>query len=160
MLYWYSPPTLFFWELFLFIIYLNRLFSEVYDFFFLCFFRATPVAYRGSQAKGQIWATAASLCHSHGNVRSKRFCELYQNSWKCQIPDLLSKARDWTCILMDKSHIRFCCATMGIPEAFNFFIYIISSLQCKTSCNMMRHGHCVVKFLRLYMFENISTCSL
>ena len=35
------------------------------------FFRAIPVAYGGSQAKGQIGATAASLHHSHSNARSK-----------------------------------------------------------------------------------------
>ena len=31
----------------------------------------TPVAYGSSQAKDQIRAAAASLCHSHGNTRSE-----------------------------------------------------------------------------------------
>ena len=30
-------------------------------------------------------------------------------------PDLLSKARDWTCIFMDTRQIHFCCATTGTP---------------------------------------------
>ena len=34
-------------------------------------FRATPAAYGGSQARGQIGAAAASLCHSHGDARSE-----------------------------------------------------------------------------------------
>ena len=34
-------------------------------------FRATPVAYGGSQAKGLIGATAAGLRHSHSNARSE-----------------------------------------------------------------------------------------
>ena len=34
-------------------------------------FRATPVAYGGYQAKGQIRAVAAGLCHSHSSVGSK-----------------------------------------------------------------------------------------
>ena len=34
-------------------------------------FRATPVAYGGSQARGRIRATAASLHHSHSNVGSE-----------------------------------------------------------------------------------------
>ena len=34
-------------------------------------FRAAPVAYGGSQAKGWIWAAASSLHHSHSNTRSK-----------------------------------------------------------------------------------------
>ena len=33
------------------------------------FFRAAPAAHGGSQAKGQIGATAASLRHSHSNTR-------------------------------------------------------------------------------------------
>ena len=33
------------------------------------FFRATPTAYGGSQARGQIRAVAASLQHSHSNAR-------------------------------------------------------------------------------------------
>ena len=35
------------------------------------FFRATPVAYGGSQAWGPIGATAAGLCHSHSNAGSE-----------------------------------------------------------------------------------------
>ena len=34
------------------------------------FFKATPVAYGGSQARGQIGATASGLHHSHSNARS------------------------------------------------------------------------------------------
>ena len=34
-----------------------------------CLFRAAPTAY--SQAKGQIGAAAASLCHSHSSLGSK-----------------------------------------------------------------------------------------
>ena len=41
-----------------------------YSFFFL--FRATPVAYESTQARGQIRAAAASLRHSHGNLGSEQ----------------------------------------------------------------------------------------
>ena len=41
-------------------------------FFFFCLFRATPAACGGSQARGPLRATAASLRHSHSNSRSKR----------------------------------------------------------------------------------------
>ena len=41
------------------------------ELFFFCLFRATPSAYWGSQARGRIGATAAGLCHSHSNARSK-----------------------------------------------------------------------------------------
>ena len=40
-------------------------------FFFFCLFSATPEAYGGSQARDQIGAVAAGLCHSHSNTRSK-----------------------------------------------------------------------------------------
>ena len=40
-------------------------------FFFFFFFKAAAVAYGGSQARGQIRAVAAGLCHNHSNARSK-----------------------------------------------------------------------------------------
>ena len=40
-------------------------------FFYFLLFRAVPVAYRSSQARFQIGATAAGLCHSHSDTRSK-----------------------------------------------------------------------------------------
>ena len=38
---------------------------------FFCLFRAVPTAYGGSQARGRIRATPASLHHSHSNTRSE-----------------------------------------------------------------------------------------
>ena len=40
-------------------------------FFVFCLFRATSVAYKGSQARGQIGAIDAGLHHSHGNTESE-----------------------------------------------------------------------------------------
>ena len=37
-------------------------------FFFFLLFRAAPAIYGGSQARGRIGATVASLHHSHRNV--------------------------------------------------------------------------------------------
>ena len=39
--------------------------------FFFFLFRAAPTACGGSQARGQIRATAVGLCHSHSNARSE-----------------------------------------------------------------------------------------
>ena len=36
-----------------------------------CYFRATPAACRGSQARGLIRGVVAGLCHSHSNARSQ-----------------------------------------------------------------------------------------
>ena len=48
-------------------------FNEVtiYNFLFVCFFRATPKAYGSSQARGRTGAGAAGLHHNDSNVRSK-----------------------------------------------------------------------------------------
>ena len=44
----------------------------VFFVFFVClFFRAAPMAYGGSQARGPIGAAPAPLHHSHSNTRSK-----------------------------------------------------------------------------------------
>ena len=40
-------------------------------FFFFCLFRATPTAYGGSQARGQIGDVATGLRHSHSNMGPK-----------------------------------------------------------------------------------------
>ena len=47
------------------------LFSESCLSFFYCLFRATPVAYGGSQTRGRIRAADAGLRHSHSNARSE-----------------------------------------------------------------------------------------
>ena len=41
--------------------------------------------------------------------------DLPQSSWQHQILNLLSEARDQTCILMDANQIHFRCDTTGTP---------------------------------------------
>ena len=47
----------------------------MFSFFFSSFglFRATPAAYRSSQARGGIGTAAAALCHSHSNAESEPY---------------------------------------------------------------------------------------
>ena len=52
--------------------------------------------FRGSQARGQIRATAAGLCHSHGNAGSELHVWTRYSSQQHQILHSLSKARDRT----------------------------------------------------------------
>ena len=64
-------------------------------------FRATPVVFGGSQARGLIGAMAAGLSHSHSNTRSK-LC--LQPTYSTAHGDArsfnpLSKARDQTFVL-------------------------------------------------------------
>ena len=67
---------------------------------FFCLFRAKPMAFGGSQARDRIRAVALisqpSVCHPH------------HASWQHRILNLLSEARDGTCVLMDTSQICFC----------------------------------------------------
>ena len=49
-------------------------------FFFFGIFRAVPIAYGSSQARGQIGATAAGLHHSHSNAGSEPVCSLHHGS--------------------------------------------------------------------------------
>ena len=49
----------------------DKLILILFYFVFLVFSRATPVAYRGSQARGLVAAVAAGLPHSHNNGGSK-----------------------------------------------------------------------------------------
>ena len=42
-----------------------------------CLFRATPMAYGSSQARGQVGAVAAGLHHSHSNARSEPRSAMY-----------------------------------------------------------------------------------
>ena len=71
-------------------------------------FKATPVAYRSSQARSLIRSTVASLSHSHSNARSSHICDLHHSSWQHQNLNPLIKARDRTWVLMDPSHICYC----------------------------------------------------
>ena len=74
---------------------------------FFCVFRPAPAAYGGSQARGPIRATAASL---HRRSDPSHVCDLHHSSWQHRILDPRSEARDGTCVLMDGSQVHFCCA--------------------------------------------------
>lgn len=93
---------------------LQRTWGCMYLFFGLfCLFRSTPMVYGGSQARGQIGATAAGLRHSHSNARSKPRLRPTPSSWQHQILNPLNKARDQTHNLMVPSQICFHCTIMG-----------------------------------------------
>ena len=72
-----------------------------------CLFRAAPVAYGSSQARGQIRAVAAGLHHSHSKARSL-------THWV--------RPGIGTLVLMDASQICFHWATMGTPPFLFFFL--------------------------------------
>ena len=73
--------------------------------FCFCFLRAAPVAHGESQARGQIGAEAKAHTTATATPDPSHICDLHCSSWQCQIPNLLSKARDRTHILMDPDQV-------------------------------------------------------
>ena len=73
--------------------------------FLILLFRATPTACGGSQARGQIGPTAASLYTATAKWDPSHNHDLYQSSWQHWILNPLSEARDQTRVLMDTSQV-------------------------------------------------------
>ena len=76
-------------------------------------FRAAPVAYGSSQARGQIRAAAAGLQYSHSNGGSETSLQPTLQFTATLDPCTLNEARDQIHILMDASQIPFSCTTAG-----------------------------------------------
>ena len=73
--------------------------------FFFLLFRAAPVAYGGSQARGPIGATAAGLCQSHSHMGPEP--HLRPTPQLTATPDPLSEARDRTHIIIGPSQVCY-----------------------------------------------------
>ena len=86
-------------------------------FFFFFLFRTAPAAYINYQARGRTRAVAAGVRHSHSNT-----WDLHHSSRQRWILNPLSKARDWTCILLDTSWVCYHWVTTGTlrpPSSFS-----------------------------------------
>ena len=91
-------------------------------FFFFCLFRTAPMAYGSPLARGLIGAAAAVLHTTTTAMQDpSHVFDLHLSSQQHQILNLLSRARDWTCILVDTSRVHYHRATMGIPPS-PFFV--------------------------------------
>ena len=72
-----------------------------------------------SELKPLAYTTATAM------PGSSHVCNLHHSSWQHWILKPLSKARDWTCILMDASQIHFCWAMKGTPHV-SFWVMVFS----------------------------------
>ena len=108
-------------------------------FLFFGLFRDAPAAYGSSQVRSRIGA--ASLHNSHSNAGSKLHL--------LPTPQLtaLSKARDWTCILMDTSRLCYHWAMMGTPKKWLFLTicYIFLLVSNWEWCFLGPGLHCIKK---------------
>ena len=110
------------WKLSVRISWLYRIYIDGWFFGFGVFlpfafegFRAAPVAYGSSQARGHIGAIATGLHHSHSNTGFELHLRPTPQLRQRQILNPLSKARDQTHILMETRQVRYRWATTGMP---------------------------------------------
>ena len=84
--------------------------QHFFFFFFFCFllFRATPVAHESLQARGQIRASVAGLCHSHSSAGSKPCLQPTPQLMARPDPQPMSKVRDRTQVFLDASRVHYC----------------------------------------------------
>ena len=100
--------------------------SFVHLFIYSHLFRAAPVAFGGSQARGPFGAVASGLYHSHSNTGSESCLWPTSQFTAHWILNPLSKARDWTCAFIDASWMCFCWAMTETPILY--FRHISSNL--------------------------------
>ena len=82
-----------------------------------CLFRAAPAAHGSSQARSRIRATAASLRPKH-NLNY----HLHHSSQQRQILNLLSEARDQTCVFTDTSWV-FTALSHNRNSYISYFLF-------------------------------------
>ena len=81
--------------------------SKFHNIYLFMLFRAAPMAYGSSKARGWIGAAVANLCNSHSHSNTG-------------ILNPLGKARNHTSIPMNTSQFHNWWATMGTPIFCNF----------------------------------------
>ena len=93
------------------------------------FFRTTPPAYGGFQARGLVRAAAASLHHSHSNNGSKPSLPSTSQFTATLYPKPTERGQGSNLQPHVPSQICFCCATMGTPIIT--YYSTVTSIQLK-----------------------------
>ena len=131
--------------------------TPIYLFIFIylfLLFRAAPMAYGGSQAKGLIRPTAAGLlAYAIAMPDPSYVYDLHHRSWQHWILNPLSETGNQTHNLMVPGWICFCCATTGTPSlAFRS----LSHFEFIFVCGVMEGS----KFVLLHVAVQFSPCQL
>ena len=106
-------------------------------YFYFLLFRATLVAYGGSQARGRVRATAFATATTTQDPSC--VCNLHHSSRQCQILNPPSKARNLTRNLIVPSWICFHCTTTGTPT-FGFLDHmriIVNDFFFPYNCSLL-----------------------
>ena len=69
----------------------------------------------------------------------RHVCDLHHSSWQCRVLNPLSRARDWTRILMNASQICFRWATIGTPQILFLSMIMASFSQPETRLTLALH---------------------
>ena len=93
--------------------------------FYFCLFRAAPLVYGNSQARGWIRAIAAS----NSNSGSEPCLPPTPSSQQCQTLNPLSEARDQNHVLMNTTQVPFHWARMGTPVNLFFTLQEIAVIM-------------------------------
>ena len=117
--------------------------------FYFCFcllFRAIPTVYGGSQARGQIGAAAAVLCHSHSHSHTGSELCLRPTPQLTAMPDPYPTewSQDWTHTLIDTSWVRYPLSYSGNSN-LNVFVscfHVFPLLRDIRTTDNMRTGWC------------------
>ena len=115
---------------------------------YIYFFFRDVCAYRSSQARGQVGATAAGLCHSHSNTVSECVCNLHTahgnaGSLTQWARPGIKPASSWLLVIF---HVCYCWATIQTPKKLFYArkVICISSLHV---INYKRETYTLLTFL-------------
>ena len=95
------------------------------------FWGGDTAAYGSSQARGQIGAELQllSCATAIATQDPSCVCDINHCSWQHRILNLLSKAKDWTCILMDTIRVHYHWATIGPPKQNLYILNKVTSIK-------------------------------
>ena len=117
---------------------LHGVYMYIYLFIFL--FTAAPVAYGNSWAQGQIRAVVEAYTIATATPDLSYICDLHHSLWQCQILNPVSKAGDWTQILMDTCQVLHLLSHNGNSQRFFIKLTFASGLPSRLLC--FRAGCC------------------
>ena len=92
--------------------------KQDYFIIYLFIYRATPVAYGGSQARVKLELQLPAYTTATATLDPSHICNLHHSSRQCLILNPLSEAGDQTHILVGTSYICFRCTARGTPQDY------------------------------------------